>query len=58
MGKVKTFKELRVWQVASNLAKEISTDLSKILPKNEKYKISDQIRRSARSIPANIACPV
>jgi len=29
--------------------------LSRIFPKEEKYALTDQIRRSSRSIPANIA---
>lgn len=32
--------------------------LIKQLPKEENYALSDQIRRSAVSIPSNIACPV
>ena len=30
-------------------------EISKLFPKEEKYSLTDQIRRSSRSIPANIA---
>ncbi len=30
-------------------------DLSKSFPKEEKYSLTDQIRRSSRSVPANLA---
>ena len=48
------YKELQVWQKAMDLVVEIYK-ISKLLPKEETYGISDQIRRSAVSIPSNIA---
>ena len=33
-------------------------EITKEFPKEEKYSLVDQIRRSSRSIPSNIACPV
>ena len=30
-------------------------ELSKSFPKEEKYSLTDQVRRSSRSVPANIA---
>ena len=50
----KTFKELIVWQRAMELAQAVYA-LVKILPKEETYALSDQMRRSAVSIPSNIA---
>jgi len=50
-----TFKDLTVWQVASELAKDISTKLARSFPVHEKYKLADQIVRSSRSVPASIA---
>lgn len=49
-----TYKELRVWQMAIELTKEIYR-IVKLLPKEELYGISDQMRRAAVSIPSNIA---
>lgn len=48
------FKELIVYKKAFTLAMEIF-ELSKTFPKEEKYSLTDQIRRSSRSICANIA---
>jgi len=55
MNKVKSFKDLIVWQEASKLAIDIALKLSPILPKNEKYRLGDQIIRSSRSVPSQIA---
>ncbi len=43
-----------VWQKSIALVKEIYV-LCKRLPKEELYSLSDQIKRSAVSVPANIA---
>ena len=48
------FKELIVWQKAMELAKEIYR-LTRLLPKEELYALSSQMRRAAVSIPSNIA---
>lgn len=50
----KDFRSLRVYQLAYELAMEIFR-LSKSFPKDELYSLTAQIRRSARSICANIA---
>jgi four helix bundle protein len=47
-------KSLRVYQLSYQLAMEIF-HLSKKLPPEERYSLTDQIRRSSRSVPANIA---
>ena len=52
--KLTSFKDLKVWQISSILSKEIAV-LTKTFPKDERYDLADQMRRSARSIPANIA---
>ncbi|MBI5403480.1 MAG: four helix bundle protein [Ignavibacteriae bacterium] len=49
-----SFTELKVWQEASNLRKEIEI-LSKSFPSEEKYRLTDQIIRASRSITNNIA---
>ena len=52
--KTSDYKELQVWHKAIDLVVEIYK-ISKLLSKEETYGISDQIRRSAVSIPSNIA---
>jgi four helix bundle protein len=52
--RIKTHKDLVVFQSAIELAIRIHK-LSKNFPPEEKYSLTDQIRRSSRSIAANIA---
>ena len=53
-GKINSYKDLIVWQQAMDLA--VTTySLTKAWPKEELYGLTSQIRRSANSIPANIA---
>lgn len=47
-------RDLKVFQLAYDLAMEIF-HLSKSFPAEEKYSLTDQIRRSSRSVAANIA---
>ena len=49
-----SFKRLKVFQKSYKLAMEIF-ELTKTFPKEEKYSLTDQIRRSSRSVCANIA---
>lgn len=49
-----SFKELRVWQNAMDLAGEVFA-LSKSFPAEEKFSLTDQFRRSTRSVAANIS---
>jgi four helix bundle protein len=48
------FKELLAYKKSFELAMEIF-ELSKTFPKEEKYSLTDQMRRSSRSVSANIA---
>jgi four helix bundle protein len=48
------FKELKVWQKSIDLVTELYIRL-KDLPKDEKYGLSSQMKRSANSVPSNIA---
>ena len=48
------YKELKVWQKARELVKFIYK-LTKNYPKEEIYSLTSQVRRSAISIPSNIA---
>lgn len=50
----KTHKELDVYQLAFDAAIEIFK-ISKNIFSEEKYSLTDQIRRSSRSVAANIA---
>jgi len=51
---IKTFKDLLVWQEAMNLVEMIYLQTSSF-PKEEIYGLTNQVRRAAVSIPANIA---
>ena len=47
-------RDLKVYPLAYKLAMEIFNE-SKAFPKEERYSLTDQIRRSSRSVAANIA---
>lgn len=51
---IKTFKELEAYQLAFEL-QQLIFEQSKRFPKEETYSLTDQIRRSSRSVGANIA---
>lgn len=53
MGKVKTFRDLLVWRKAHDLVLEIYK-VTKEFPKEEKFGLVSQLRRSASSVPTNI----
>lgn len=48
-----TYKDLTVYQKAFEVAMKIF-EVSKQFPKEEKYSLTDQIRRSSRSVCANL----
>ncbi|WP_289055850.1 four helix bundle protein [Carboxylicivirga marina] len=48
------FRELKVWQKARHLVKDIYL-LAKDLPEEEKFGLISQMRRASVSIPSNIA---
>ena len=48
------YKDLKVWVKSIELVAEVY-DLVKLLPGEERYGLSDQMRRAAVSIPSNIA---
>ena len=50
----KNFKDLEVWQKARLLRNDISK-MTKSFPKDEKFKLIDQMIRASRSVTANIA---
>ena len=51
---LKGHRDLRVFQLAYDLAMRIFQE-SRTFPKEERYSLTDQIRRSSRSVPSNIA---
>ena len=51
---IRSYRDLRVWQAGMDLA-ENAYRLSQRLPASEMYGLTSQIRRSATSVPANIA---
>ena len=51
---LKDHRDLKVYQLAYKLAMEIFHE-TKTFPKDERYSLTDQIRRSSRSVAANIA---
>jgi four helix bundle protein len=52
--KIQNFKELRIWQAGIKIVKSVY-DVMKSFPKEETYGLVSQLRRSAVSIPSNIA---
>ena len=52
--KAKKFEDLVVWQKAHQLVIKIYK-LTKNYPKNEMFGLTSQLRRSAISVPANLA---
>jgi four helix bundle protein len=54
MAKIRSYKDLMVYQMAMDAAMRIF-QLTKEFPREERYSLVDQIRRSSRSICTNIA---
>lgn len=54
MANIRSYSELRVYQAAMEAAMTIF-HLTKAFPVEEKYSMVDQMRRSSRSVCANIA---
>ena len=53
MAKIRSYKELRVYQASMDVAMEIF-ELTRDFPIEERYSLVDQIRRSSRSVCANL----
>ena len=54
MKKITSHRELKVYQIAFESAMKIF-EISKNFPKEEIYSLTDQIRRSSRSVNSNIS---
>src|SRR5690554_1322318 len=52
--RIKTHRELRVYQISFEASMEIF-EVTRGFPKQETYSLTDQIRRSSRSVSSNIA---
>ena len=52
--RIESFRDLKVYQETFKLQQEIYA-ITKSFPKEEMYSLTDQIRRSSRSIGANLA---
>jgi len=57
MIKIRKYRDLDVYKKAFKSAMQIY-NISKSFPDEEKYSLTNQIRRSSRSVCANLACPV
>jgi four helix bundle protein len=53
-NEVQSYRDLKVWQSAMRIATQAYL-LTKDFPRTEAYGMTSQVRRSAASIPANIA---
>ena len=49
------FETLKVWQKAHAFMLDVHKQLVPLLPKEERFDLTDQIRRSSKSVAANIA---
>jgi four helix bundle protein len=54
MGLIKSHEDLAIYQMAFEAAMQIFL-LTKAFPAEERYSLTDQIRRSSRSVCANLA---
>ena len=53
MDKIRVHRDLEVYQIAFQSAMDIF-EISKQFPREERYSLTDQIRRSSRSVCANL----
>ncbi|NNJ13399.1 four helix bundle protein [Chloroflexales bacterium ZM16-3] len=51
---MKSFRDLRVWQVGMELVTQVYA-LTRSFPADERFGLTNQLRRAAVSIPSNIA---
>jgi four helix bundle protein len=54
MDPIQSYRDLRVWQMGMQLAKDCCV-LTRQFPREELFGLISQVRRSAASIPANVA---
>ena len=51
---IQSFRDLRVYRLALELQQDVFS-ITQAFPKHEMYSLTDQMRRSARSVGANLA---
>ena len=51
---IRTFEDLDVWKVCRDLRTQIAT-IARTFPKEEQYRLRDQLIRASRSVTANLA---
>jgi four helix bundle protein len=51
---IRTFEDLDVWKVCRDLRVQISA-IARTFPKEEQYRLRDQLVRASRSVTANLA---
>ena len=54
-GPVRSFEDLECWKAGRNLRRFVSEEVLPQLPKEERYRLGDQLLRAARSTTANVA---
>ena len=54
MASIRSFKELVVWNRAMDAAVAVF-EATRAFPGSERFSMTDQVRRSSQSVPANIA---
>lgn len=52
---IRSFEDLECWKAGRELRLFIARQVLPVLPKEERFRLGDQVLRSARSITANIA---
>jgi hypothetical protein len=55
--KINTFEDLKCWQACRKLRLFVAKKVVPALPRDEKYRLGEQILKAARSTTAN-TCPV
>ena len=53
--RIKTFEDLECWKACRELRQFVVKEVLPVLPKDERYRLGDQILRAARSTTANLA---
>jgi hypothetical protein len=56
MSNIRSFRELKVWQKALDVAMRVF-EVAKRFPADERYSLTDRLRRSSPSVPANNPSP-
>jgi|SRR5581483_68005 len=51
---MRDYKKLEVWKKSHTLTRQVYAEILPLMPNEEKFALSNQLRRSAYSIPLNI----